>query len=467
MGKRMRSLGYNLKDIMTSRLSQKLGCHGLFNALAIISLFLQVGLASVTSNTGSIKFDPEGSNLPKMTLNSTGLGIGVSPSTNLHVSGNTVIINSLTVGSSMVGSANLNVVGSMGMSSLSVSSDETLGNETLVFANSASGNLVLTLPDASSVEGRHYWIKKVSSPNVVSIVGAQSIESFTQINLIAGKVGSLHILSNGTQWYTLSQSSDAVGVSSPGGELWVYEGFQYGAAGSGLRVQPDFVGGDIDATGLSGTWADLSGGANGGDLKMLSGSLSFGDLSTSGNQIQATSTSTNDRLVRTISANITTSSELWFSVLFQNTATDNGGFALTNEDPANYQYYLITAPATLEGIGWSVPGGTTVTPYAWGGGLQVTGTASVSATTLQLFVGKVVWDSGAGGKDEYSLYTYNLNGGSITGGSLTQIGATLEVDIDQESASGYLDVLNLSRKKGNIYYDEIRIGSSLEMVTPN
>ena len=63
----------------------------------------------------------------------------------------------------------------------------------------------------------------------------------------------------------------ALTPASTRADLLVYEGFQYGATGTDqvtnpadpnynlLHMQPDGVGGDVDATGLGGTWVDSSG----------------------------------------------------------------------------------------------------------------------------------------------------------------------------------------------------------------
>lgn len=56
---------------------------------AILS-FLLLGatcFCDVLSNQGKIDFSTRADGQPEMTLNSTGLGVGVSPSSNLHVKG--------------------------------------------------------------------------------------------------------------------------------------------------------------------------------------------------------------------------------------------------------------------------------------------------------------------------------------------------------------------------------------------
>ena len=437
----------------------------LYQLLAILMIDNSIGMSSVTSLTGNILYDVNNDNNNEMIINDDGLGIGLSADHKLHVAGNGIITDSISIGKDMRDSANLYLNGTIGFSQSIISSNSILNRHSLVLVDSTIGDLTLSLPNAFLVVGRQYLIKKTTNSNNVHIVSQSMIDTYDQIDLVPSFRGYLKIISDGTQWHSISQSEGVFGVSSSE-TLWVYEGFQYTSVGEVLRVQPDGSLGDVDATGLSGTWSDYQT-QNGGDMKMINGSLTFGDLTTSGNHVHSTTTSTNDGLIRSISANITTSDELWFSVLFKNTATDNGGFAITNQQPSNYQFHSTDNGSDgLAGVGWSVPGGTVVTPYAWDGASQIVGTDSVSALSLQLFVGKISWDTGIGGFDEYSLYTFSLNGGNIFGGTLSQIGSTLNVDIDQNSATEHLEFVNLSRKKNNIFYDEIRIGSSLEMVTP-
>ena len=78
---------------------------------AILKMFcflsLWVGIqnlnANVSSTTGTLDFKPQ-STTTVMTLNSTGLGIGMTPSTNLSVAGNAIISQTLSVGGASLGS---------------------------------------------------------------------------------------------------------------------------------------------------------------------------------------------------------------------------------------------------------------------------------------------------------------------------------------------------------------------------
>ena len=75
--------------------------------LLISPLFLN---ADIKSTSGEIEFDVQSDQQAELTLNSTGLGIGTSPSGNLHVNGNSILSDQVYIGEA-TGSSNLNING--------------------------------------------------------------------------------------------------------------------------------------------------------------------------------------------------------------------------------------------------------------------------------------------------------------------------------------------------------------------
>lgn len=145
-----------------------------------------------------------------MSLNSTGLGIGVMPSTTLHVNGNAMVSKQLFVGESS-GSSNLYVNGTMGFGVQTVYAHATLGDSSVVFVNSSSNNIVVTLPSAGSVSGRIYTIKKTSSNNVVQLLGdGNLIDSSNYFTLSSGNIGAIKVISNGSNWYILEKGDSVM-----------------------------------------------------------------------------------------------------------------------------------------------------------------------------------------------------------------------------------------------------------------
>lgn len=179
-----------------------------------ITLFLLTSFtfSDVKSTSGSIKFDIQSDNQEEMTLNETGLGIGTSPSANLHVNGNAIVPNQLFVGGSE-GSSNLNISGSLGYGFQTVSDNTIIGSKSIVMADSSEGNILLTLPDASENEGITYLFKKISSENDVTITGEDGDridnDDTYRIMLTSGNMGYTKMIGSSGNWLLLSISGNA------------------------------------------------------------------------------------------------------------------------------------------------------------------------------------------------------------------------------------------------------------------
>lgn len=186
----------------------------------LLPLFNSVN-GNVTSTTGNVVFDSNNDGISELLLNMTGLGIGTtSPSTNLHVNGNVFLSNKLGVGLSSPSHA-LHLSGTLGFRVQNISSNVTLSNNSVLLVNTnGMGNLILELPQASTVTGRKYNIKKANSSNIVNVLAPLDLG-------IDGNLGYemtdstngfpfLEVISNGSGWYILNKSSDGVilGVSS-------------------------------------------------------------------------------------------------------------------------------------------------------------------------------------------------------------------------------------------------------------
>lgn len=184
------------------------------NKIFIAFFFLSSALmADVKSTTGQIKFDTQMDNQAEMTLNSTGLGIGLTPSTNLHVNGNAFITDQLFIGGDS-GSSNLNINGTIGYSFESVTNSTTLGGNSIILADTSSGNIVLSLPEASSYDGRKYTIKKTSTLNSLFIRDGGFIDDYSDVTLSVNNMGSLSVISSAGNWHILNISGNGDLISS-------------------------------------------------------------------------------------------------------------------------------------------------------------------------------------------------------------------------------------------------------------
>ncbi len=170
-----------------------------------------IGLAygDIVSSSGNLRLDANNDGNPEMVMNSTGLGIGTTaPSTNLHVLGNAYITGNTGIRVSQPLST-LEIAGTLGFSSQSVTSNVTLGSNTVVLVDpaTAGGNLTLRLPYAGNVQGRSYLIKKTSSSYSVWLTGGGNyIDGDTLVTLDTATTGFpyVQVQSDGQQWYIIS-----------------------------------------------------------------------------------------------------------------------------------------------------------------------------------------------------------------------------------------------------------------------
>lgn len=184
-----------------------------FVTLALLNIVMLD--AAIKSTSGNISFKPTNTEV-KMTLNSTGLGIGVtSPSANLHIAGNSIISTTLSIGSSN-GSSNLNINGTLAMTPETASDNITLSANSIVLADTSSGNLTLTLPDASTVSGRKYTIKKINASNNIQVLsnGGTIDGDFAQL-LSSDQLGYMSLIASANNWYLTSKSNSSTIPFSP------------------------------------------------------------------------------------------------------------------------------------------------------------------------------------------------------------------------------------------------------------
>jgi len=161
----------------------------------------------VLSTNGKIQFNTQIDGQPEMILNSMGLGIGISPSANLHVNGNALVSNQLFIGGNS-GSSNLNVSGTIGFGFQTISSNTTLNDSSIVLIDTSSDNITLTLPYAGNVSGRVYFIKKTSQDNSLWIHGGGSFIDQYHYVLFGPQASlqSIEVISNGLNWHVINST---------------------------------------------------------------------------------------------------------------------------------------------------------------------------------------------------------------------------------------------------------------------
>jgi len=275
----------------------------------------------------------------------------------------------------------------------------------------------------------------------------------------------------------------AVPFGSAHAALLVYEGFQYGADGDSLVGQPDASPGDVDATGLDGTWTDSFSNT---EMFLKAGSLNFSDLATSGNHVGYESNSNQDVFNRGFSSSVTSTiastggagGSLYFSFLFEklqnNFGADHEGMAIMNGVLPAARWDGSNNPGAVGRHGFAVAavGGSNLQAVAYDGttGTRTVGVnalpisvvngssnTSTSNASVNLIVGEISFNTGTGGADVFRLYNVTDNG-SLDASDLVLID-TIEGDVDESS----LSTLNLTRQV-NVNYDEVRVGTDLDLV---
>jgi hypothetical protein len=147
------------------------------NYLSYLSIILGLTIFNLNSyakvsSTNNIMFDAHKDGIAEMTLSQNGLGIGIStPGANLHVGGNT-ILGKVSIGKNHEKpSHDMDIHGSVGYGIYSTSSNASIGGNHIIFADTSSNSIDLSLPDASQSTGRELRIYKTSGNNSLHIIG--------------------------------------------------------------------------------------------------------------------------------------------------------------------------------------------------------------------------------------------------------------------------------------------------------
>lgn len=184
--------------------------------LSILILLAPLHAASIKSITGQILLDSNNDGVGEAKISADGLavGSGISPSANLHISGNGIVSNNLVVGST-TGNSTLHVAGSYGFNLETISDNTTLSANSVAMVNSSNSDINVILPYAGNVTGRRYTIKKINSSNEVILGGGGNLIDGNDIyTLSSGNLSSISVISNGEAWYVI----DLLGSGVTGGD---------------------------------------------------------------------------------------------------------------------------------------------------------------------------------------------------------------------------------------------------------
>ncbi len=113
----------------------------------------------------------------------------------------------------------LQLEGNFGLSTQSISSNTVIGQNSIVFVDSSSSNILVELPYAGNLQGKVFTIKKTSKANSVYISGGGNlIDEVDPIELSETVDGlpTVTLTSNGEQWFRIYSEylSETVGSSN-------------------------------------------------------------------------------------------------------------------------------------------------------------------------------------------------------------------------------------------------------------
>ena len=161
--------------------------------LLTITILIQLQtLSADIGSLGNIRFNAYKDNNIEATLTKTGLGIGMTPSSNLSVSGNTLITGDLIIN----GSIKNNFQGV---------NQNSRAEGSHIFANTSPDNLIIDLPE-SSQDGDIILVKRTHLENELYLTAPGSeIEGKNTIVVPSGNRNTLELASYNGSWYILGQ----------------------------------------------------------------------------------------------------------------------------------------------------------------------------------------------------------------------------------------------------------------------
>ena len=150
-----------------------------------------------------------------MSLSGGNLGLFTQhPAANLHVLGNAMINDQLTIGASDSSSSNLYIAGTIGVKPQIVSSNVSGINASVILADTSSfgGNIDILLPYAGNVSGREVSIKKTNNLHTVRVQHGGLIDGTYTHVLMSSSQNSypfLNLVAAGNVYYILNKDESS------------------------------------------------------------------------------------------------------------------------------------------------------------------------------------------------------------------------------------------------------------------
>jgi hypothetical protein len=393
-------------------------------------------LANVTSSQGNISFDVNDDGSAEMIFDTAGLGIGTfSPSAKMEVSGNAIVSRSMSIGSSSVGSANLNINGSFGLSPQTITDDSSLGSSSMVFVDTSSDNIYLALPAASSVANRSYTIKKISPNNTMTIASTDNIERSTGHLVSSGNRSSFRLHSDGNEWFVLSSSPSRLSYQATSLPLY-YEQF------FGLTD------GAISGQGSGGGWSSSLWTSFVGTVTSYSSAFGLTHSSVPNSRGGGLEISDNGGVdgystaYRVFPSSLSDTGTYYFGFLLKLSATPHKAYVQIRVDGSHQAIAGVWGSADPN---WSISKND-------GGGYSTSNTAIAKSTSATHFVIKLTLISGTG--DTAELFVDPANEAALSGASDASV--TFTNDFLGPAEMRFVRQNN-GGNDGSVIWDEIRV----------
>ena len=179
----------------------------------LIAIIQPEARAAIRSTTGTIDFDSNNDGMHEASLTTTGLAIGpnLTPSTNLHVQGNSIISESLVIGSvSNSSSSTVHIHGTIGYGMQTVNVGGNNITSSIVIVDTSLGNVNLGLPDMTNSVGTKITIKRISLDNTLYLsASGGNIDGNSTMIISSGNLSYFTFINTGSFW-TLMDSSESV-----------------------------------------------------------------------------------------------------------------------------------------------------------------------------------------------------------------------------------------------------------------
>lgn len=176
-----------------------------------VMVYLLIAESRFSSQSGNLIFDPGLDQNKALILDLSGkIGLGITPTESLDVSGNAEVIGRLIATAAEIS-------GSIKTGYQLINSDITLSDTSTILVDSSASSVVVQVPDASTYAGTYYHIVNLTADHPVTVLSSPGLmDGVHEVSLNQdSKSSELQLLSNGTFWSIVGLSGNVTMGSRP------------------------------------------------------------------------------------------------------------------------------------------------------------------------------------------------------------------------------------------------------------